>query len=210
MTLSVEGTDGITPRFNLTENGLVFAEGTTRAEWVKVGFVLANASKATTKWVADWTRYGMAQFGKAVVELESGQLMFAPLVLENARQLALLPEDVCESGVSPQHAKVLLEECSGPADMSRWAKLAIHEGLTPGELRESIEQGKVTRREESESRGIPTINGVRGLYDRWAASTLRERPLEGWPPEDLRALLDELKPIYLLCERAASIWKATR
>ena len=97
--------------------------------------------------------------------------------------------------------------------MSRWANLALKENLTAGELRASIELGKVTRRAEAEVIGggsLATIHGVRGLYDRWAASTLKERPLEDWYPDDLKALLDELKPIYLLCERAAGLWKANR
>jgi hypothetical protein len=59
-------------------------------------------------------------------------------------------------------------------------------------------------------KGLATIHGVRGLFDRWEKETIRVRPLYQWHPEDLKALLDELKPIYLLCNQAAEIWKTKR
>ena len=197
----------------LSDASLTFPENTTRAQWREVGIMLSKAATASTRWIASWRKFGTTAFGEDVVELETGQLCFPGIVVAQSKQLALLPNDVFEIGISPQHAKVLVEECSGPADMSRWAKTAVKEGLTAGELRASIADNKVIRRSDAEVRGggsIPSIHGVRGLYDRWATTTLRERPLEEWHPEDLRALLDELKPIYLLCEKAAGLWKGNK
>ena len=218
LTLTIDSNGGITPQkyqssITISESGLTFAEGTTRTQWREGGVMLSEASKNLTRWIASWRKYGTVAFGSEVVDLESGQLCFPSVVMAQAKQLEILPEEVFATGISAQHAKVLAEECHGPADMSRWAHVALKENLTAGELRASIEVGKVTRRVEAEIQGggsLATIHGVRGLYDRWASVTLRERPLEGWHPEDLRALLDELKPIYLLCERAASIWKANK
>ena len=218
LTLTIDSNGGNTPQkyqgsVTITEEGLIFAEGTTRTQWREVGMMLAKASTASTRWVASWRKYGTVAFGSDVVELETGQLCFPSVVTAQAKQLEILPEDVFSTGISPQHAKVLAEECAGPADMSRWAKTALKENLTAGELRASIDAGKVTRRSESEQSGggsLSTIHGVRGLFDRWASSTLKERPLDEWYPDDLKALLDELKPIYLLCEKAASLWKANR
>jgi hypothetical protein len=218
LTLTIDSNGGNTPQkyqgsVTITEEGLVFAEGTTRTQWREVGMMLAKASTASTRWVASWRKFGTVAFGSDVVELETGQLCFPSVVTAQAKQLEILPEDVFSTGISPQHAKVLAEECAGPADMSRWAKTALKENLTAGELRASIDAGKVTRRSESELSGggsLSTIHGVRGLFDRWASSTLKERPLDEWYPDDLKALLDELKPIYLLCEKAAGLWKANR
>ncbi len=218
LTLTIDSNGGVTPQkyqssMTISESGLTFAEGTTRTQWREGGIMLSEASRNLTRWVASWRKYGTIAFGSDVVELESGQLCFPSVVTTQAKQLEILPEDVFATGISAQHAKVLAEECNGPADMSRWANLALKENLTAGELRASIELGKVTRRAEAEVIGggsLATIHGVRGLYDRWAASTLKERPLEDWYPDDLKALLDELKPIYLLCERAAGLWKANR
>ena len=217
ITLYIKGKDGTNPHLNtsisITESGLTFQENTTRKEWREVGMMLARATTASTRWVASWRKYGTMAFGSEVVELESGQLCFPSVVTAQAKQLEILPEEVFATGISAQHAKVLAEECNGPADMSRWANLALKENLTAGELRASIDAGKVTRRTDAEVQGggsLATIHGVRGLYDRWAASTLKERPLEDWYPDDLKALLDELKPIYLLCERAAGLWKSNR
>ena len=197
----------------LSDSCLTFPANTTRAQWREVGVMVAKAATASTRWIASWRRFGEVSFGKDVVDLETGQLCFPSMALAQAKQLEMLPEEVFASGISPQHAKVLAEECAGPADMSRWAATALKEQLTAGELRDSIEEGKVVRRQVSEHSGgggIPSIHGVRGLYDRWASATLKERPLEDWPPGDLKALLDELKPIYLCCEKAAAIWKAHR
>ena len=197
----------------LSDSTLTFQENTTRAQWREVGFMLAKASSASTRWIASWRKFGTMAFGEDVVELETGQLCFPQIAIAQAKQLEMLPEEVFSTGISPQHAKVLSEECAGPAEMSRWAAMALKENLTAGELRSSIESGRIMRRSDAEVRGggsLASIHGVRGLYDRWASATLKERPLEEWHPEDLRALLDELKPIYLLCERAASIWKATK
>ena len=197
----------------LSDSTLTFKEETTRTQWREVGFMLAKAANASTRWIASWRRFGAVKFGEDVVELETGQLCFPSMAVAQAKQLEMLPEDVFEMGISPQHAKVLSEECTGPADMSRWAKAALKENLTAGELRASISDGRIVRRSEQETRGggsLASIHGVRGLYDRWASATLRERPLEQWHPEDLKALLDELKPIYLCCEKAAALWKSAK
>jgi len=207
-----DGSD-TTVGIELSNAGLTFQENTTRSQWREIGFMLAKASTASTRWIASWRKYGTMAFGEEVVELETGQLCFPQIAIAQAKQLEMLPEEVFSTGISPQHAKVLAEECAGPAEMSRWASTALKENLTAGELRASIETGRITRRSDAEVRGggsLASIHGVRGLYDRWASATLKERPLEEWHPEDLRALLDELKPIYLLCERAAAIWKANR
>jgi hypothetical protein len=218
LTLRIDSNGGATPEkyqasVSITESGLVFQEGTTRSEWREVGLMLAKASSASTRWIASWRKFGTMAFGEDVVELETGQLCFPSMAIAQAKQLEMMPEEVFASGISPQHAKVLAEECAGPADSLRWAKTALKENLTPGELRSSIEAGRVTRRSEAEQKGggsIASIHGVRGLFDRWSASTLRERPLEIWEADDLRALLDELKPIYLLCEKAVSLWKVSK
>jgi len=113
-------------------------------------------------------------FGEEVVELETGQLCFPQIAIAQAKQLEMLPEEVFSTGISPQHAKVLAEECAGPAEMSRWASTALKENLTAGELRASIETGRITRRSDAEVRGggsLASIHGVRGLYDRWASAT---------------------------------------
>jgi hypothetical protein len=219
LTLRIDSNGGSTPdkyaaAVAVTESGtLIFKEETTRTEWREVGMMISKASRASTRWLASWRKFGTMAFGEDVVELETGQLCFPQIAVAQARQLEMLPEEVFSTGISPQHAKVLAEECAGPAEMSRWAKAALDESLTPGELRNSIDLGRVTRRTETEQRGggsIASIHGVRGLFDRWASSTLKERPLDVWELEDLRALLDELKPIYLLCERAAAIWKSEK
>lgn len=201
-----------TTSVELSDACLAFPEKTTRTQWREIGFMLAKASHASTRWIASWRKFGTMAFGEDVVELETGQLHFPQIALAQAKQLEMLPEDVFASGISPQHAKVLAEECAGPADISRWSKVAVKESLTPGELRSSIEAGRVVHRSsETRSHGsIASIHGVRGLYDRWANATLRERPLEIWESEDLRALLDELKPIYLLCEKASMLWKVSK
>lgn len=210
--MGVQDGPDTTVGIELSDSSLIFRENTTRAQWREVGIMLAKAANASTRWIASWRKFGTVRFGSDVVELESGQMLFPSMALAQAKQLEMLPEDVFEMGISPQHAKVLAEECAGPADISRWAKTALKEALTPGELRASIADGRVVRREEVEKGGgsLATIHGVRGLYDRWASSTLRERPLEEWPADDLKDLLDELKPIYLLCERAAGIWKSAK
>jgi hypothetical protein len=214
MGLRDETNPNLTTSISITEAGLIFKENTTRAEWREIGMILSRAATASTRWVASWRKYGFGAFGEEIVELETGQLCFPSVVTAQAKQLEMLPEEVFAQGnIGPGHAKVLVEACDSPLDQARWAKVAIKEGLTPGELRASIEEGKVVRRSDDEKKGggsISSIHGVRGLYDRWAATTLKERPLDEWHPEDLRALLDELKPIYLLCEMAAAIWKANR
>ena len=214
MGLRDETNPNLTTSISITESGLIFKENTTRAEWREIGMILSRAATASTRWVASWRKYGFGAFGEEIVELETGQLCFPSVVTAQAKQLEMLPEEVFAQGnIGPGHAKVLVEACDSPLDQARWAKVAIKEGLTPGELRASIEEGKVVRRSDDEKKGggsISSIHGVRGLYDRWAATTLKERPLDEWHPEDLRALLDELKPIYLLCEMAAAIWKANR
>jgi hypothetical protein len=214
MGVKDETNSSLTTSISITEAGLIFQENTTRAEWREIGMMLSKAATASTRWVASWRKYGTVAFGAEIVELETGQLCFPTVVTAQAKQLEMLPEEVFAQGnIGPGHAKVLAEACDSPLDQSRWAKVAIKEGLTPGELRASIEEGKVVRRSDDEKKGggsISSIHGVRGLYDRWAATTLKERPLDEWHPEDLRALLDELKPIYLLCEMAAAIWKANK
>jgi hypothetical protein len=211
--MGVQDGPDTTVGIELSDSTLTFKEDTTRAQWREVGIMLAKASNASTRWIASWRRFGAVKFGEDVVELESGQLLFPSMALAQAKQLEMLPEEVFEMGISPQHAKVLSEECSGPADISRWAKTALKENLTAGELRASIADGRIVRRSDGESKGggsLPTVHGVRGLFDRWASQTLKERPLEEWQADDLKALLDELKPIYLICERAAGLWKSSR
>ena len=133
-------------------------------------------------------------------------------MLAQAKQLALLPEEVFNLGVSPQHAKVLVEECQDPKQIASWAKRAIHEELTAGELRDSIETGRVVRRMggSEQLQQISSPYAVRALFDKWCKTTLAARPLEEWSADDLKALLDELRPIWMLTEKAGALWKMKR
>ena len=112
------------------------------------------------------------------------------------------------------------------AYMAGVSRVAIHKARRSGKLFPSGENSKGYLYSEKQLKdwmclrklkikrksqgGVPTPHGVRGLYDRWAADTLKKRPLEDWYPPDLKELLDELKPIYLLCDRAATLWKQSK
>lgn len=196
------------------ESTLQIPETTTRTQWREIGFLLARASRASTRWVAAWRRFGLSKFGEAVVEHESGQLQFPQLVEAQAKQLSLLPLPVFDSMISPQHAKVLFEELGeNPVSMESWARKAIEENLTAGELRVSIDAGKVIRNSEESPVTMKAISSpyvVRSYFDKWAAATLKERPLEEWSVEDLKVLLDEFRPIWICTEKAAALWKMKR
>ena len=199
-------------RIRIDEQGIHFPEDISRDQWREAGFLLAKASSASTRWVAGWRRCGVIKFGEEIVEHETGQLCFPAVVRSQAKQLALLPEEVFNLGVSPQHAKVLVEECQDLKQIVTWAKKAIHEELTAGELRDSIETGRVVRRSggHEQLQQISSPYAVRALFDKWATTTLSARPIEEWSPEDLKALLDELRPIWILTEKAAALWKMKR
>lgn len=213
--ITIDGDNGESSKVQVSPMGLKIVNEIGRDSWRTVGKLISYMVINPPRPIACWRMYGGDHYGKDVVDHEGQGLLFPQKLLMQSKQLALLEDNIYMMGISPEHAAVLTCEKLSltPNEQIKWAKESIKHSLTPGELRASIEVGKVTRRSEAEIQGggsLATIHGVRGLYDRWAASTLKERPLEDWYPDDLKALLDELKPIYLLCERAAGLWKSNR
>ena len=213
--ITIDGDNGESSKVQVSPMGLKIVNEIGRDSWRTVGKLISYMVINPPRPIACWRMYGGDHYGKDVVDHEGQGLLFPQKLLMQSKQLALLEDNIYMMGISPEHASVLTCEKLSltPNEQIKWAKESIKHSLTPGELRASIDEGKVTKRGDIERKdpiSLATLAGIRMWFDRFCNTTLKERPLDQWTADDLKEALDDMKPIYLFCERAAALWKANR
>jgi hypothetical protein len=194
-------------KYQITRRGIVFEGKLTFEQW-KAG--LAGWLRAKDLFhvgYADWLIYGKDNFGEEKVD-ETLELFGADMAdAIKAYAIGQIPLDLRLDNLTGEHYWVLAKELpSAKKEQGKWAALAEKHGLTPAELKQSIQAGKIVRqeaisRERGSNSGIPNIEGVTLIFQRvvkqiGGESKILEQPLE-WK---LR-FLDEVHPIVEIAHK---------
>lgn len=148
--------------------------------------------------VADFMSYGAKAFGEEKVQAAMEQLLFDLKDGLHGEVIGQIPLDLRDQPLSAEHYYVLGRAELTARERGRWAALAVKEEMTPLRLQKSIEAGRVLRKDEidemsGKNSGIPTVQGVRFLWDRWARK-VGDKAFK-WTTDLKRQCLDEIKPI---------------
>lgn len=133
----------------LTDSGVTISDDMTHEQWVEGlrGWKWLNAK--LKMGLADYIKWGELKFGKERVDDWLDQLEFAMPLVNAARQITAIPESIRHDGLSSDHYVVLARAQTQDGkplpekQISKWAKTASEQNLSPSRLRESIQQGEV-------------------------------------------------------------------
>jgi uncharacterized protein CbrC (UPF0167 family) len=187
-------------QLNVPENLVVFGNASlkflrrpTWEEWQQVMEYLAHCRKTSLQWIADAQHEGRNDFGNEAVVLFKEQL---ELDLRDLRAVvALEGMDIRKASLDDCHHSLVAKRIKDPEQQLEWLETARREKLSIRELAPSISCGRIVRADEQDSRkaGITTVEGVRGMFDIWAARL--KDACKDWPAEKQKRLVEEIQRI---------------
>jgi hypothetical protein len=157
--------------------------------------------------LADIIHYGKQEFGEGKVDETLELFGFDMADVLKAHAIDQLSLDIRDVNLTGEHYYVLAKSLpNAKKEQGRWAAIATKEKLTPGELKASIEKGKVIRQSERENTrgsdsGVPNIEGLSLVFQRWEKQAGGEEKILAQPLEWKQKLLHELHPIVELAEK---------
>ncbi|MDR0532519.1 MAG: hypothetical protein LBH01_01035 [Verrucomicrobiales bacterium] len=194
-------------RLQITDRGIVFNGKMSLDQWRDLLASLQQVKNRFHVYLADAIVYGREHFGERKVGEILDQMQFDYADCSRAMHIGQIELDLRLPELTAEHLCVLGMELQNNRKMqAKWVKLALQHGLTPLELRKSIQAGKVLRQEavdelSGRDAGITTIEGVRFSFDRWKKQVGGEEAVLGWDVENKRLWLQQVEPIIILAEK---------
>ncbi|MEA3212244.1 MAG: hypothetical protein QOE70_5301 [Chthoniobacter sp.] len=197
-------TQGLAPGAKLRENrlfvlsrtGVEFKGEMTLAQWMEGMLMLSWMKTAYTVWLADFIKCGRQRFQQETVEEALVQLEFTELDVSRALAIADVPGELRSDYLTSEHYFVLGRSGLDDDQTKRWAAAAEEHHLSAAQLKDSIAAGEVVKQTGTPagSRGLPTIQGFRQMFDRWWTQVHTHDPVNRWPKERKLQLFEELRP----------------
>ncbi len=133
----------------LMNHGVDIPEDMTHEQWVEGLRGWKWLAAKLKMGLADYIKWGELKFGKEQVYGWLHQLEFDMPLVNSAIQISAIPPEIRHDGLSSDHYVVLARAQTQDGkplpqkQISKWAKTAAEQNLTPSRLRESIQQGEV-------------------------------------------------------------------
>lgn len=145
---------------------------------------------------ADLLKFGIERFGEERVEATLANLEFELNDVKLAMAIESLPDHVRKENLSVKHYRVCQKAGLDLDSTCYWLETASANNLTPKSLQHSIATGKLTHGEPSRAwPGMFHPAGLRFYFDRWLALANKTGGPDTWSKEQVRDLLDNIKPI---------------
>jgi hypothetical protein len=160
-----------------------------RASLEATGDFLHAAATSLQLWLADFSRIAIHVLGEVGAQ-ELAEQLDLELIAD------VLPSlEKRDERLTAEHHFVVARHGLSEEEQVRWLDVAAMEGLSARQMDASIGAGKVVRDvPRKAAAGVPTIQGVRALFDLWLRAVEDEIPK--WNRERLEQLNEELSPIF--------------
>ncbi len=161
-------------RASITERGITFPPDLSIAEWRETLAMLKAVKNGYHLALADTIAYGRGAYGDTVVAEAMVQLEFPMVDFNHASDITRIPMGLRQNndGLTSEHFHVVGSNfADDEIKQKHWLETASKEGLSPRELRRSIEVGSVRRDDSNrtgrDSGGIVTIHSIMVSFNRW-------------------------------------------
>jgi len=184
----------------ITKDGIVFAPGLPESTWRETLSMLKAVHDGYHAALADTISYGRSNYGEETVAEAMTQLEFPQADFNRACDVAKVPIGLRKNqqGLNSEHYQVV-GHVFGDDEIKQktWLKAASEEKLSPGELKRSIDAGKVVKDAAKTtgrgSGGLVTIQGIMFGFSKWKEQVTEEQILNGWGEVEKREFLRETR-----------------
>ena len=198
------------PELTLTRGQLKFApEGLeidpdlNFDQWHSLLSIFPKFKAAFHSHLADVLEFGRNKFGEAIVAQTLAQLEFDQIDVKRATAISTLARSTRKPWLNSEHYWVMSQSKMEPEAQAFWASQVVQHRLSPVELRQSIEKGKVITPSllPDKRSGIPTIHGWRQIFELWWKDV--SDFIDDWPDDRKAHVLEELREPARLAIRLA-------
>jgi len=189
--------------FHLTPLGVDF-DGKLTPEQSREGFqFLRMADDCGHLWLADFIAKTTADHGEQFVQETLVQLQFPLDQAQRALAIGSLHRGVRHATLTTEHYWALAhapEKRLSDTEQLKWAAVAVEHKMTAAHLSKCIAAGKVLPKEDAarlsgRGSGVATPHGIRQAFDTWFRQVDANDPIDRWPVDRKRELLEELRPV---------------
>ncbi len=192
---------------DFTPLGLNFRGEMSREQFVDLFAMLRRVKCLYHVMLADAVQESIARYGTEFTSQTLEQIEFEIPDVVRANTIALAPTSGRKVGLSSEHYFVIgraraAGKIATEAAALNWMEVADREKLSPQELDDSIEAGKIVRSDPGATKrnsGIATIEGVVFLAEQWKRKVDPD-VIRKWEPERKRKLLVELQALDWIAE----------
>ena len=162
-------TSGASKAFSITADGIIIRKDLSVLEWRNGLRAFRWAQLNLKVGLADYIKFGELNFGSDKTAEALHQLEFPMSEITRAVEINSIPENIRLKGLSAEHLVVLARANVPQKTQTMWARVAVEQHLTPGQLKESIRQNEVvsTQMANKNNHGVITIHGIRQETEIW-------------------------------------------
>lgn len=175
--------------FSIEPTGeVILAEDQTVDQYKRGLQFFQGFQRKQKEWFSSYVSKGRAKFGIQLVEAALQQLEFEMPIVQQALDIASIPQELRHEGLNSEHFVVLARAPGLTATKrAKWAKTASELKLTPGQLKASIATGEVVSGQIAQhlNHGIMNVHGIHHEFDIW------KRRIQDIDPGVLSLKLDE-------------------
>lgn len=178
---------------------VTFSKDITHDQWREALHFVITVHHKLEVVVANFIAYGIKEWGQVQVDTDLEQLEFEMPLVKAALAINSIPKSLRHDNLTGDHYVELAKSGLPKKEMSKWAKIASDQHLTPSQLRYSIAEGEVVDRAAAKqlNTGVITIQGIRQEFDVWLRKV---GGLNGVKAMDLDHQNEILEEVSAICE----------